>query len=600
MIAVGARVHRRAVLRRPDGPRRPAAGLHVRRGHDGRPRVPAVLALRHRLDAAHLARAPARVPVLARADVRAAGRVLLGAFRHERPLQRRLARRAAVGGRRGRLLAADRDGAAAEVRTERDRALHHRSWRSSRSSPSGPPPRRCGPGHQEKPDSMRCDDGSRLALASRWLPSRVGAHFIDAHAASGCRLPGSPAYEAHDDELLPRPRAAAGRPARRCEAGVSGRRRSSAPDEPAAWANLGLAHLRLGDFDAAAAPIAECGGARAGSSDLSVPAGRLETSRGQLDEGIAALPPRGSGSTAATCACATRSLKKSSAPAVRTPTPRRSSCSSRSCSARPDNLAVVLERARLAAKRGDGAVAPRCRSSGSTAVSAGWPAPAWSSIAVFGRPWSAKNIRRRRAQRRVSAQRPRARATSFRESLAVVRTPTELIAEPFERFLRLPSPSPNPSPVDEGLTFTRVRPRRRHRQSATRLRCRPARRRENRELRVAGAHASPWPGAGRRPGLARTASSRSTGTATSGWTSRSPATDGVRLFLQQDGGRFEDATAKAAGSAASTRSALGVWAADIEMDGDLDLIVGVRGAAPLVLRNNGDGTWRQLQSVFRA
>ena len=34
--------------------------------------------------------------------------------------------------------------------------------------------------------------------------------------------------------------------------------------------------------------------------------------------------------------------------------------------------------------------------------------------------------------------------------------------------------------------------------------------------------------------------------------------------------------------------------ADLEMDGDVDLVVGVKGAAPLVLRNNGDGTWRQL------
>src|SRR5947208_8338614 len=27
------------------------------------------------------------------------------------------------------------------------------------------------------------------------------------------------------------------------------------PDEPASWANLGLAHLRLGEFDSAATPI---------------------------------------------------------------------------------------------------------------------------------------------------------------------------------------------------------------------------------------------------------------------------------------------------------------------------------------------------------
>ena len=69
---------------------------------------------------------------------------------------------------------------------------------------------------------------------------------------------------------------------------------------------------------------------------------------------------------------------------------------------------------------------------------------------------------------------------------------------------------------------------------------------------------------------------------------------GVRLFTQQADGVVRDATPKAR-NAVGRRDCFGVWAADIEMDGDLDLIVGVRGAAPVVLRNNGDGTWRQLQ-----
>ena len=42
------------------------------------------------------------------------------------------------------------------------------------------------------------------------------------------------------------------------------------------------------------------------------------------------------------------------------------------------------------------------------------------------------------------------RVTVFRESLAEVRTPSELIAEPFERFLKLPTPSAQPSAADDG------------------------------------------------------------------------------------------------------------------------------------------------------
>ena len=39
--------------------------------------------------------------------------------------------------------------------------------------------------------------------------------------------------------------------------------------------------------------------------------------------------------------------------------------------------------------------------------------------------------------------------------------------------------------------------------------------------------------------------------------------------------------------------------ADIEMDGDLDIVVGVRNASPVVLRNNGDGTWARVAAVCR-
>src|ERR1700693_5734499 len=62
-----------------------------------------------------------------------------------------------------------------------------------------------------------------------------------------------------------------------------------APGEPAAWANLGITHLRLGEFDAAAAPIAKAAALVPGQSDVAFLQGRLETSRGRLDQGIAHL-----------------------------------------------------------------------------------------------------------------------------------------------------------------------------------------------------------------------------------------------------------------------------------------------------------------------
>jgi hypothetical protein len=69
---------------------------------------------------------------------------------------------------------------------------------------------------------------------------------------------------------------------------------------------------------------------------------------------------------------------------------------------------------------------------------------------------------------------------------------------------------------------------------------------------------------------------------------------GLHLFLQQEGGGFDDRTRQTAGSA-DTCQCVGAWAADIEMDGDLDIVAAPMTGDPLVLRNNGNGTWTREQ-----
>src|SRR5437867_6464715 len=72
-----------------------------------------------------------------------------------------------------------------------------------------------------------------------------------------------------------------------------------APNEPAAWANLGLAEIRLGDLDQAAQAVQRAAVLAPASSDAEFLFGQLERSRGRLDEGIAhfrravELEPRG-------------------------------------------------------------------------------------------------------------------------------------------------------------------------------------------------------------------------------------------------------------------------------------------------------------------
>ena len=70
---------------------------------------------------------------------------------------------------------------------------------------------------------------------------------------------------------------------------------------------------------------------------------------------------------------------------------------------------------------------------------------------------------------------------------------------------------------------------------------------------------------------------------------------GCVCCLQDEKGGFADATGKASSGAPVSEDVFGVWAADIEMDGDIDVVVGALDGPPFVLRNNGDSTWRRIQ-----
>ena len=73
---------------------------------------------------------------------------------------------------------------------------------------------------------------------------------------------------------------------------------------------------------------------------------------------------------------------------------------------------------------------------------------------------------------------------------------------------------------------------------------------------------------------------------------------GLRFFEQEKDGKFTDVTAQTN----LPREVLqgdyyGAWAVDIDMDGDLDLVVAGRKGEPLLLRNNRDGTFTK-KAIF--
>ena len=226
-----------------------------------------------------------------------------------------------------------------------------------------------------------------------------------------------------------------------------------APGEPAAWANLGIAHLRLGEFDAASEPIAKAAAllarrkaiwrcSRAGWRHRAAGSTRaLRTFAGPSNLNPGALRAR--------YALAEEIERAGGANADA----ESQQLFEQILQSRPDNLAVILERARLAAKRNDPATLQDSIRRLS-AASAGWPAPALEQYRGLQQAVEAGNFND--AARGVAFLRNvLVRVTVFRESLAEVRTPAELIAEPFERFLKLPTPSAQPSAADTALTFTR-------------------------------------------------------------------------------------------------------------------------------------------------
>ena len=143
------------------------------------------------------------------------------------------------------------------------------------------------------------------------------------------------------------------------------------PDEPASWANLALAELRLGDFDRAAPHVERAAALAPSNADIVFLRGRLETARGRPDEGIVhlrrAVDLDPSNLRARTALIQT--IEDSGRPGAESDAER---LLSELLALQPDNPAVLVERARLAAKRADAATLGQILTR-LNATSADWP-----------------------------------------------------------------------------------------------------------------------------------------------------------------------------------------------------------------------------------
>jgi tetratricopeptide (TPR) repeat protein len=374
-----------------------------------------------------------------------------------------------------------------------------------------------------------------------------------------------------------------------------------AAGEPAIWANLGLTHLRLGAFDAAIPAVARAAELAPDNAAIAFLQGRLDTSRGERDAGIAHLR-RAVDLDPSNVQARTALIEEIENAAGPDADAEAQQLLEAVVTQQPDNVAVIVERARLAAKRGE---ADLLRES-------------IARIEPFTATWPADVVEQFRAVQQAAQQAPAdaaleiaflrnvlAQVPAFLESRREVMASAELVASPFTEFVRMTVARNTPAESDLAVSFTADVVGNRQAWPWQTLLAMSADGVEPPALFVAGANrihrtsdlASVFL---RFPGVPSLAPPTTAALAAVDWNHDfrqdivAAGAGGVRLFLQDEAGAFADATEQASATSGTIDViATGVWTADIEMDGDLDLIVGVRGAAPLLLRNNGNGQWER-------
>jgi len=377
-----------------------------------------------------------------------------------------------------------------------------------------------------------------------------------------------------------------------------------APGEPAGWANWGLLALRQQNFDTAAERLERARSLASDNSNIYYLVGLLESSRGKTTESIAALrkavelDPK---NLIATYKLAEEVEREGNEDEFQR-------LIEQILSAQPDNIAALVELSRVAAKRNDTATLKSAVDK-ITARSSPWPAEVQEQVTAVAQAANSGDVRAA-ATRTSFLRNVLMRVPEYRRSLAAIKPPPGEEAVPLRSFLKLEAPVFKTSAPDMDLTFEPQTDTEKTHQAGKALK--PAdwigaialsgsgapvlATATGREVRLASGPTLPFPG---------------------GPTNKPPSIDGVlpidfsydfktdlvlagaggvRLFRQDSPSAFVDVTSDTKVSPAVLNGDYsGAWAADIEADGDLDIVLGARRGNVIVLRNNGDGTFTDIQ-----
>jgi tetratricopeptide (TPR) repeat protein len=369
--------------------------------------------------------------------------------------------------------------------------------------------------------------------------------------------------------------------------------------EPAGWANWGLLALRQRNFDDAASRLERARSLAPESDHIQYLIGLLESGRGRPAEAVAALR-RAVELNPKNLVATYKLAEESERQGDENSEAEFQRLVEKILEAQPDNLAALLELARVSAKRGD-AETLRHAVEKISARSSGWTPDVQQQLSAVQAAATGSDPRAA-ATRIAFLRNVLVRVAEFRRSLAAIKPPPGEEAEPFTKFLRLETPTFAPAPADIALNFTQEQlPNAGNARydwiGAISLDGEGAPsvvEANGREVRLASGATYPFPGG------ASNSPPRAEGVAALDFNYDFKndlvlaGAGGVRLMRQDRPDAFTDVTAQTKLPASIVNANyLGAWAADIEADGDLDIVLGTDRGTPTVLRNNGDGTFAE-------
>ncbi len=375
----------------------------------------------------------------------------------------------------------------------------------------------------------------------------------------------------------------------------------TAPGEPASWADLGILQMRQQQFDGAFASVDKARSLDPSDSRIEALLGSIESRRGKLPEAVEHLKR-----AVALDAHNSKALYSLAEERERDPDPKSQAAAQQLLKQllqeQPSNTAVLLEALRLAAKRSDAAETRRLVSI-LQPLSVNWPDVARQQFAAVQKSAASANIRPAAVQVQF-LRNVLLRVPGYRANLDQIQTPATLVAQPFTKFLRLPSPTSHPAAPDTQTHFDAQRigeitasnvswvgTMAMNDQSAPEIAWA-----DDRALHLGSGATLALPGrqAGR---LARNAIAAADLNYDFKMDLAIATASGLKIYRQEDPQHFRDITAESKIPAAiAGASYTGVWAFDVDLDGDLDLVLGVPQGDPVILRNNGDGSFSVIHS----